>query len=392
MTSASTQTGAMPPRVLIVHSALDGSNATRLADAFVALGINATPFARILATNKTFRTTLTALMLRADATVLLLSRASNDDSTFERAMAIIADLSSVVGASHPIVAVRAGEIDIPGPVNRGYVTVTLDHFRTDDGINAIAASVRTLLAAQQSGRIAAPVLDRDGASYPSAVPGPEGLGIDREQAPSKLKPSWQTSALSAVTSMGVLFAACGAMFAYYMSLIPGGRSDLWKRGCQISLIFGTFMALRAFANAHQAQSRTRLPASESIADWGPKVAGVIGASAAVITAVVQGGNATLQYVLAAQKDGDQHAFEIAQASQKHEQVLDARAHSYLELTLANESYNRRLTLLGFLAAIPSGVHAGEGSANEVFDPWLSRSACCAPHRQTWSSCPDYQAN
>src|SRR4051812_31053410 len=100
MTSASTQTGAMMPRVLIVHAALDSSNATRLADAFVALGINATPFARILATSKTFRTTLTALMLRSDATILLLSRASGDDSTFERSMSIIEDLGSVVGASH----------------------------------------------------------------------------------------------------------------------------------------------------------------------------------------------------------------------------------------------------------------------------------------------------
>ena len=216
--------GSTDPVVFIVHAAIDAVRARRLADMFGSRGLHAVPIARILATSVSFRNIITVWTLLTSLTLLLVSPESNDDDVFVNAVNVLRDVDAVRRRSCFVAAVRLGDVDIPGPVNRGYVSASLSHFASDEGVQVIVNQV-VLLAAWRA-MPPTPSVETEGLA--STPVDDENNARDSEES-AKFK--FFRHGLSALASPGVLGAVALVTISYAVVLtvseIPA--QDAWWR-------------------------------------------------------------------------------------------------------------------------------------------------------------------
>ena len=195
-------------------------------------------------------------------------------------------------------------------------------------------------------------------------------------------PDWWPLTRTALSSAEVLTAGLLLIVIYGAVLAARGSQAFVTDWWRLALLILTFAVVRAVVRAQTVQP-VRPPGVSAPAPTGQTIAVIIGASATAITALFQGGNVALQYLLSAENERakigievargehiqnmekQKHALEREAADRKHsmdgddrakasERELAGRALSYLELALANESYSHRLTILGFLESVNSG--------------------------------------
>lgn len=177
---------------------------------------------------------------------------------------------------------------------------------------------------------------------------------------------------AAASSNGVLAVALvAAAFSVWSSASAHSLRSDWKI---ILASLGAFAFMRAFSlhwlaavGATSPAPRVGAQSQQHMLAWLPKLAAAIGGSAAAITALVQGGNVLSTHLLTA--DNQRNADEQRQtdAIRASRQELLSKAEKYLSLTLADSSFDERMTALRFV----ENVASRSGDQNDLLSMGLS---------------------
>jgi hypothetical protein len=309
------------------------------------------------------------LILKSNVVLVMVSAESENDKRFKKTMSTLKEFGPFISNSINIAAVRVGEVDIPAAISSGFVAASWSQFQSHDGIDSVALAALRLIYR----------------------PPPDATPVEPEAAPTP--PTRLSLVVPIATSAEVAFSALLGAALYTAVLVHRGQlSEAWWQPTLVIIALAVSRAaagnLRPRWNAsHDHASQTTSPTAassdtsepkgdskpaadtHSSTDWVPKLAGVIGASAAIITGLVQAGSVASQHAIATHKDAEAHDRTVAAEQQAHEKQLVDRANNYLSFALANDSYDRRLTLLSFLKAVPgeSKTSAGpEGRSESGF--------------------------
>lgn len=332
----------MNPRLLIIHAGPDARSGALLADAFARFGVRATPLSRLLPTKaQLFGDVVTSLIYGVDAVVLLISPHATTDRLYSRFLRALSRLAPIV-ASPRVTAVRLGALSIPGIVNSGYVTASYAHFTTADGITSVAKGVLDALRASAglpTGPLPLQTSDRETIADVDLVP----RGAPKRSARA------ETLALAFRSDLMLVTAALAAAFGILATAMQG--AGIFLSSWWIPLIFfGLFVTVRSLAIGYLNLGLPPETADKRSFSWAPRLAAIVGATTAIITALLKGGESVAHYALTAQDQANV-------AAQTRAKEIQERAKAYLDRTLSDKegdrSIDERLTLLNFLIHVPA---------------------------------------